>query len=233
MSDQIDELASRVLDDDLSIGEIPSDVRSEVEDRVRQFAAVRGRLRSVPAQADPERLETAIRVALAQPRPSRHRPLLAAAAGLVVLLGGTAIVWRGSGPGTSMAESDLAMTQAAESPTAGAESRADVTTSTEAAPELVATDAAPALASTDMLEFSSIEDVARAVARGDFTVEKATDNAADHTSSISACGDETEPPQSVHDGMVSGRAVRISVYADGSFTVIDIADCTILAPRRP
>lgn len=232
MSDQIDELASRVLDDDLSIGEIPSDVRSEVEDRVRQFAAVQARLRSVSAQADPVRLETAIRVALSQPRPSRRRSLLAAA-GLVLVLGGAAIVWRGSGPGTSMAESDLAMTQAAASPIAGAETRADVTTSTEAAPDLVTIDAAPALASSDMLEFSSIEDVARAVARGDFTVEKATNNDADHMSSISACGDETEPPQSVHDGIVSGRAVRISVYADGSFTVIDIADCTILAPRRP
>lgn len=112
----IDELASRLVDRDIDLADIPSELRAAVESRAAQFSTNRQQLLTSLPQADSSTIDRAINVAL---RSSRSQPVVRAksrkfgvyigalAAAAVVAVVGVAVTQSGS---SDESVSDMAVT---------------------------------------------------------------------------------------------------------------------------
>ena len=102
----IDELASRLVDRDIDLADIPSELRAAVESRAAQFVTTRQQLLTSLPQADGSTIDRAINVAV---RSSRSQPVVRAksrkfgvyigslaAAAVVVAVVGVAVTQSGS-----------------------------------------------------------------------------------------------------------------------------------------
>ena len=127
LSEQLDDLASRLLDRDIEFADVPADLRSAVQMRADEFARHRSMMLQLD-DVDGDSIDRAIAVAFEPPTAPRLRSTIlgvaAAAVALVIALGVIATT-RGGGndPLTDVADAPVESVAAAMASTPAAESK--------------------------------------------------------------------------------------------------------------
>lgn len=225
-----DELASRLLDGDISTDEVPDSRRAAVVRRMETFARLRrelSRIELVPSAGD---VDQVIDRALAIHRRQRvlRRPrsfgIAAAAASILVVagLGFTRIA--SNDPADVVADGGAALMSAPKA----ADSEPAAATVDEAAGDEAAGDAVvPSLAMTPdgaVIEFDSAEEL-RTIADS-WSVDALVQETA-RESSVSRCPTEKTTRVVTANARYQGQVVEIHLADDGRITVLVQADCSI------
>jgi len=243
--DEVDLLASRLIDGDVTAAQIPTALRDEVTRRATEFSEVRSRLQraSVPNESSARR-EARIAHALRSASGSRlgnstrqkmSRVVLAAAASIVGVLIASTVVMRQDDSGevdvfadsiTSDSGEQGALNQSApaiESDSASAKSLPSETDPPEASMVATVEDGLP------LPEYSSVDDIARVASSlpPGGTVTEGLDQRVE----VPRCTVGTTPPLRTEGALLDGVHVEIHFRERGEFAVYDISTCSMVASQ--
>lgn len=244
-SDDIDLLASRLVDGDVSAENIPAGARAEVERRALEFSKLRSRLLEFdPSLESSTRREAQIAIALRSTANSRSpgsirrgspRIALAMAASIIgVLVVSTYVMQRDDSSDVDVfadSISDASGEQGALSqsdPVLESSGGSSKSSLPEADPPALAMDAIDD-APPPLPEYSSVDDIARVAASlppGGSVIEGLNQRA-----EIPRCAVGPIPPLRTEGAILEDVRVEIHFRERGEFVVYDISDCSTVASR--
>lgn len=224
-SDRIDELASRLLDGDVSESEVPEQLKAAVTERMEAFARQRrvlGRLdRVVPREA----IDRAV-AAHRRQRGRRSTGIVAAAAAVLILAGvGFTRLAVNEPNDLSAEENGVAVMIAPASPgSADSETRTGVDSSTEAAADAAASVEVPGDA--DVIDIGSLEELETLSAN--WPMDEMAKQSAKQTSDA-ICVEDDSQRLLTRRARYRGEPVEIYLADDGVISVYAQADCSLVA----
>jgi hypothetical protein len=243
--DDVDLLASRLVDGDITAENIPSAVRVEVERRALEFSKLRSRLLGLDSSIESSaRREAQIALALrstANLRGTRlihrrsSRVALAVAASIIGVLVVSTFVMQRDDPSdvdvfansiadVSAEQGDLSQT-APVLESSGGSSKSSIPETDPPALTMDAIDDAP----PPLPEYSSVDDIARVAASlppGGSVIEGLNQRV-----EIPRCAVGPTPPLRTEGAILEDVRVEIHFRERGEFVVYDISDCSTVASR--
>lgn len=229
-STDVDELASRLLDGDIAVADVPPELRDDVTRRRETFARHRLALGDIAESASLETIERSVDRALTAYRRQRlvHRPRsvgVAAAAASILVLAGLGLTRIGSDESLTVADGGAAVMIASDTASPSVNDAAKM--------EQPASAAAPSLALTPdetIVEFESEEEL-RALSDTWSVEEMLLDNPQPDVSSqseVTPCS--TEPTTRLLTRNARFRGLPVEIYRAGTGEIIVYAqsDCSVL-----
>lgn len=244
-ADIVDLWASRTLDGDVTPGQIPDALRTEVEQRVTAFSEFRSRLQqsSVPSESSALReaqIAHALRSAM-DPRGDRSfarrtsRVVLAAAASIIGVLIASTLVMRQDDSGDVDLFADSisddsgeldALSQSAPAFESDSGSAKSSPSETDPRVESMATADEENLSPP---EYSSVDDIARVASSlppGGTVIEGLNQSV-----EVPRCAVGPTPPLRTEGALLDGVPVEIHFREGGGFAVYDISTCSMVASQ--
>ena len=241
--DDVDLLASRLVDGDITAENIPSAVRGEVERRALEFSKLRSRLLGLDSSLESSaRREAQIALALGSTANLRGTRLIhrassrvALAASIIGVLVVSTFVMQRDDPSdvdvfansiadVSAEQGDLSQT-APVLESSGGSSKSSIPETDPPALTMDAIDDAP----PPLPEYSSVDDIARVAASlppGGSVIE-----GLDQRVEIPRCAVGPTPPLRTEGAILEDVRVEIHFRERGEFVVYDISDCSTVASR--
>lgn len=223
----IDELASRLVDRDIDLADIPSELRAAVESRAAQFSTNRQQLLTSLPQADGSTIDRAINVAL---RSSRSQPVVRAksrkfgvyigalAAAAVVAVVGVAVTQSGS---SDESVSDMAVT-AKISPEVAAAPMAS-----EAPAEMSAASFAPMAADSALSGAKTSLIISTTDELQDLMSEWSVEGFVVPQRTMALCDDSLRPATDI-EVTFAGEPAEIHFTPQDGVIVYRISDCSVI-----
>ena len=224
----IDELASRLVDRDIDLADIPSELRAAVESRAAQFSTNRQQLLTSLPQADGSTIDRAINVAL---RNSRSQPVVRAksrkfgvyigalaAAAAVVAVVGVAVTQSGS---SDESVSDMAVT-AKISPEVAAAPMAS-----EAPAEMSAASFAPMAADSALSGAKTSLIISTTDELQDLMSEWSVEGFVVPQRTMALCDDSLRPATDI-EVTFAGEPAEIHFTPQDGVIVYRISDCSVI-----
>lgn len=223
----IDELASRLVDRDIDLADIPSELRAAVESRAAQFSTNRQQLLTSLPQADGSTIDRAINVAL---RSSRSQPVVRAksrkfgvyigalAAAAVVAVVGVAVTQSGS---SDESVSDMAVTAKISPEVAAAPMASEAPAEMSAASFApMAADSAFSGAKTSLI-ISTTDDLQ------DLMSEWSVEGFVVPQRTVALCDDSLRPATDI-EVTFAGEPAEIHFTPQDGVIVYRISDCSVI-----
>ena len=224
----IDELASRLVDRDIDLADVPTELRVAVESRAAQFSTNRQQLLTSLPQADGSMIDSAINVAL---RSSRSQPVVRAksrkfgvyigalaAAAAVVAVVGVAVTQSGS---SDESVSDMAVT-AKISPEVAAAPMAS-----EAPAEMSAASFAPMAADSTLSGAKTSLIISTTDELQDLMSEWSVEGFVVPQKTVALCDDSLRPATDI-EVTFAGEPAEIHFTPQDGVIVYRISDCSVI-----
>lgn len=224
----IDELASRLVDRDIDLADVPFELRAAVESRAAQFSTNRQQLLTSLPQADGSTIDRAINVAL---RSSRSQPVVRAksrkfgvyigalaAAAAVVAVVGVAVTQSGS---SDESVSDMAVT-AKISPEVAA-----VPMASEAPAEMSAASFAPMAADSALSGAKTSLIISTTDELQDLMSEWSVEGFVVPQRTVALCDDSLRPATDI-EVTFAGEPAEIHFTPQDGVIVYRISDCSVI-----
>ncbi|MFM8381607.1 MAG: hypothetical protein ACKOA6_06365 [Actinomycetota bacterium] len=221
-SERIDDLASRLLDDDIAESEVPAHLRTAVNFRREAFA----RQRRVLGDVDREVAQHAIDRAVAAHRAQRRRRstgVLAAAAAVLTLTGVGFTRLASNEPNDLSAIESGAAVMIAPAETADSSTRDGADSSVDAATDAVAS--AEPYATADVIDIGSLEELETLSAS--WPMDEMAKQSAEQTSDAVCIEDEAQRLLT-RRARYRGEPVEIYLADTGEISVYAQSDCSLV-----
>jgi hypothetical protein len=241
----VDLLASRLVDGDVQVRDLPPDTRSDIERRAAEFAAFRSRLGD-PAQWSESSALREAHIATALGSTTRLRSVsraqfgsarfaMAAAASIICVVAVTGIVLRQGDSNdvevfTDSVAADSQIQGALEQPAPELALDGGSSKSTPATMDAIPTDAVPIDDEEVPLPiYPSLDDIARVASSlppGGSMIEGLNQSV-----QVPQCAMKSTEPLRIEVALLDGARVEIHFRDRGEFIVYDMSDCSTLASR--